>query len=350
MAGIDQTFLNAYISKGTDEEQKKYNRKAGLIDFALFNTPFQTFMDEELKSKIAGANNRAIDISVLVNDNPDVARALSYSFDANLSESAKVRVTIVDAWTGFNVSPDIHANNTIDAVKYKADRLAKADKALAKVVAGDIYASLNAKRTQVLDDSGAPSGDYDFDATNDALKITLSAQEDNPFFNDVATIAEANELDGDFNIVATSGIKFATAYKQLYGSGNSKNLMADGMPAIFTDNTNSIVRGANSRSTGFMVQNGAISLVPSIPVSFAEAYTIGAYAQFGVGSEALPISGMKPLLYIEEDKANNSALGGAAMGKVIKYGVGLRYAIVTQYIDDQATDVNNIIKLEMLNS
>ena len=76
----------------------------------------------------------------------------------------------------------------------------------------------------------------------------------------------------------------------------------------------------------------------------------GDVAQWGLGSELLPYTAMRPLLYSEKVKADGEFLNGNKMSYKIRHGVGVQFAITVNYNQDLTTKVNDILRVEMLNS
>ncbi|NIT61883.1 MAG: hypothetical protein GWN00_38495 [Aliifodinibius sp.] len=310
-------------------------------------------MVEELKQRIMNANGRPIDISVIKDSEFDVQTNLSFAFDANLSTSAKQRVVIITAFTGFYDYPIAqYAKNAIARDVDFQSKYRRADLALAKSVASSIESVLYTRRTQVLDDTTAISG-ISFDGTNDNLDISLAAQKNDPIFSDMVTLFNDNNIAGmeeDFNIVGDFGLRSVEAYRNQYGSNNSVDLQQNPMLG-FLDSSGSITRTGGTRSAGYIMKNGAISLIDSVPLEFAQGITIGGdVSVWDYGDMELPYSGMRPLLYKKKMEADGTPFGGSAMSYVEKYGIGLQFALVYRYNDDLATKVNDIARFEMLDS
>lgn len=348
---LDQTALNAYISSEVDDENKKYDLSNGMIRGAKYNTGLQSQMTENLKSRIRNANGRPIDISVLKKRDFEVQTSLSFAFDANLSESAKMRVAILTSFVGMYSYPIAqHAANAITSEVDFQSRYRSADIALAKAMSENIESVLNLRRTQVLDTTAAISG-MTFDGTNHNIDITYDAQTSAPIFSDMATVMMDNGIGfmpNDFNYIGDAGITSIEAYRRQFNENNSMNLSQMPMQ-YFVDTSGSITRPAGSTSSGYLLKNGAISLIDSVPLEFAQGITIGGdVSVWDIGDMELPYSGMRPLLYRKRMEADGSVFGGSKMSYVEKYGIGLQYAIVYNYNTDLSANVNDIVRVEML--
>lgn len=348
MAYILETELNAYQTLRAQTEMK--TPKHGVIPFVLEQTPLVQ-VDMDTVEKIKNANGRSVDISAIKESTPTVASAFSYTIPALYGETDKTTVTIYNLWTGFHFNALDFANNAIAAEQFKLARIQECDKALSKEAAEILLSVLDTRRTQVLTDTGAPTG-VAFDGTADALEIAL-AQQSNPFFDYINTILAQNDIDGDAMAVASHSIGHILANHRLYGANNDKNLLGQSFPSIKGEA--SLTPTAGSNATAYVVKAGAIGLFPSYPIEFASGGA-GAPAdvKFGVGSVALPMSGLKPLLYEEVQKFDGTALGTArptaAMTYKTIYGIGLSFGVVTSYNSDLANRVNDIVKVELLSA
>lgn len=343
MAYILETALNAYQSQKLQTELKKPTY--GIIPFVKEGTG-RGQIDDMTRQMIATANGRSVDISALKETTPSVATSFSYTIDANLGETAKTTVTIYNFWTGFHFNPYDFSNNAAAAEEYKMRKIEECDKALGGAVATQLRTIVNARRTQVLVATGAPSG-FAFNTTSDSVTIA-NALKEKPFFDYINTILSQNEIDGEFVGVATPSLGYIIANHRLYGAANDKNLMGQAFPQIYMDTKMSVT--AASDATMFMAKKGAIELVPSYPIEFLQNLVPVADTNFSVGSVELPMLGMKPLLYEERVKYDGSALTSrptAAMTKLIKYGIGVSFGVVYSYNSDLTAKVNDIVKVEL---
>lgn len=351
MANLDLTELNTYISSETDDENKKYGYQSGLIQNAMYNTRYQEYMTEQIKNKVKNANGQQIDISALVDSEFTVQTALSFVFDANISTSAKTTLAVVTAWTGFYEYPGQYGSNSISRETDMASKYRKADKALGKYINEALYTRLNSRRTQVFSDSISNAGES-YDGTGDNLDIALAAWQGYPVFESIVAMFNDNGIEGgaeDFNIVGNSGLVNINAYRNQFGQANDKNLQALNMQS-FIDSSGKIVNPSGTQATSFVMKNGAIALTDVVPLEFAGNFTVGNFAEFGVGDMELPHTGMRPLVYREEALADATAYNGSPMSKVIKHGIGHQFVISTNYCADLTSKVNDILRVEFLNS
>lgn len=350
MAYLDTTLLTEYITNEVDDETKKNGIKSGLIDFAKYNTDYQDFMTEDLVEQIKTANGRTVSVSALNHADFVVSNALSFTFNANFSVSAKTTIAVVDFWTGFHHSMASYVRNAIGYEKDLKAKYLRADKALAKAISTSIAGVLNTRRTQVLVDTIANTGES-FDGVNFNLDVTLAAQKANPVFSDIVTLFNDNGIDGgegDFSFVADSGLNTIEAYRNQYGLYNNVNLSPNPMRS-FVDTTGALVRPTGTKSLGYAVRNGAISIVPSVPAEFLEGISIGGdVSKWGYGEMDLPYTKMRPLLYVKKEEFNGSAHNGSTMSMIEKHGIGVRCAIVYTYNSDLTTKANDILRVEML--
>ena len=348
---LDLTELNAYISSEVDDENKKYNYQSGIIQSAKYNTQFQEYMTAQIKDKVKNSNGQQIDISALVDSEFSVQTALSFVFDANISASAKTTLAVVTAWTGFNEYPGQYGSNAISREVDMASKYRKASKALGKSITESLYTRLNSRRTQVFSDAISNSGES-FDATGDNYDITLAGWTSNPVFESLVAQFNDNGIDGgmeDFNMVGNSGLININAYRNQYGQNNDKNLQGNPMQS-FIDSSGKIVNASGTQATSFMMKNGAVAITDVVPLEFVNNFTIGQFAEFGVGDMELPHTGMRPLVYREEAKADATFVNGSPMSKVIRHGIGHQFVISTNYNADLTTKVNDILRVEFLNS
>lgn len=350
MALLDLTALNAYITSEVDDENKKYSFANGLIDCAKFNTQSQEFMTADVQERIKNSNGRQIDISALVDSEFTVATSLSLTLSANRSTSAKTTVSVLTAFTSFYDDYGIYANNAIAREQDYMSKFRKADKALANAIGGSVYTALNTRKTQVFDTSSVVGG-ISFDGTNFNADVTLDAQKTMPIYEELIGVFNDNGIDGglgEFNIVGDQGFTTLDAFRGQFGANNQVELQQTPFTS-FRDTSGSITRLADDRGSGFLMRNGAVSLVPSVPIEFANGVTIGGdVSVWDYGDMELPYTKMRPLLFSRKAENDASTIGGSAMSMVQQIGVGVQYAIVTSYNSDLTTKVNDIVRVNLL--
>ena len=344
MAYLLDTELAAIQTSTVETEIRK--KSHGVIPFAFDQTPSMPALTPEVKKAIENANGRYVDISALQEMTPNVTTSFSYDITPNLSTSDKTRVTVYTFMSSFQYNPYTFLNNTIDGEAYKINKLKEIDKALSSSISNTLLSVLDARKTQVLDITGAPSGVL-FNASD---YVTMSAAiQAKPFFDYLETIAMQNDLDGSYSAVGTHSLRHILADIKQYGSSNDKNLLAQSFPSTYFESNLAVT--ASSNATAYFVKDGAIGIQPTYPAIFKNNENRIPGIEFSIGGLPLPQTGMLPLIMKQTQAFDETALSShsaAGMSMVENYKVGVSFAVVSTYNSDITTRVNDVIKLELL--
>lgn len=346
MAYLLQTELAAIQTSTTETELRK--KTHGVIPFAFDQTPSMPALTSEVKAAIEMANGRYVDISALKEMTPDITRSFTYDITPNLSESDKTRVTVYTVMSSFQYNPYTFLNNAAGAEEYKINKLKEIDKAIASDVSTTLLSILDARKTQVLDVTGAPTGVL-FNAS-DYVTMTEAVQA-KPFFDYLETIMMQNNLNGEYSAVGTHSLRHILADIKQYGSSNDKNLLAQSFPTTYFESNLAVT--ASSNATAYMVKDGAIGIQQTYPAIFVANESRIPGIEFSIGAQPLPQTGMKPLIMKQTQAYDETALSShqaAGMSLVENYKVGVSFAVVSTYNSDITTRVNDVVKLELLDS
>lgn len=344
MSYLLDTALLAYQSKEAQTELKK--PKHGVIPFVL-NQSKDVQISPDTIQKIKTANGQSIDISAIKEMTPAVTNSFSYDLEANRSETAKTRITIYTYWTSFYFNKYDFANQAITPDQYFMNKVIECDKSLSSAVSTDLISNLDTRKSQVMDDTGLPSG-VTFNTSADAVKITKAAQA-KPFFTYLNTLLDQNNLDGARSLVSTQTLGYAIADHSIYGKYNEKDLMGQLIPSYYGESN--LAATTDSDATAYMVRNGAIGLFPTIPAEFAAGDNSVPGVKFSVGGLALPMTGLKPLvLEIDATYQGNGLTSRPTDNMTVtkKIGVGVSFGVVNSYNSDLASNVNDVVKVELL--
>lgn len=343
MAYLLDTELSAIQTSTTDTELR--TKTHGAIPFVQNQTGSVTALTQEVKTAIENANGQYVDISALQEMTPNVTTSFSYDITPNLSTSDKTRVTVYTFFSSFQYNPYTFVNNAIAGSEYKQNKLKEIDKALASSVANTMLTVLDARKSQVLDVTGAPAGIL-FNAGD---YITVNAAEQaKPFFDKLETIMMQNDLDGTYSAVATHSLRHILADIKQYGSSNDKNLLAQSFPDTYFESNLAVT--ANSNATAYLVKDGAMGVQQTYPAIFKANENRIPGIEFSIGGFPLPQTGMQPLIMKQVAAYDESALSGhqaAGMSLVENYKVGVSFAVVSTYNSDIATRVNDVVKVEL---
>ncbi|MFW6370549.1 MAG: hypothetical protein ACOC10_05010 [Bacteroidota bacterium] len=132
-----------------------------------------------------------------------------------------------------------------------------------------------------------------------------------------------------------------------YGSTNEKNLQWQGMPDIFKSNRVSIT--ADKRWTGYLLEPGAVGLLPNFKPEFRERVTVGE-AKWDISDGEMPQLGHQVMLYENREKIDATGIGSygshAIMSYKEEYGFVFRFALLKRYNSDSADRVGYILKVD----
>ena len=348
MSYIDSTALVKYQNKVLQNEIDIPEH--GALKFLEDQTPQYRWLDDELKQKIMKANGRSISQIAQNELSPTVTTSFSFDIPLSLGTTAEQAITIYQFWTGFTYYPHDFSNNAARMEDYVANKYEECDKVLAASKASQILTVLNARKTQALDVTGAPTGIL-FNAS-DYITIA-SALQDDPFFSYLSAIMKQNSQIGTYSMLSSISLEHTLANHKLYGKANEKNLLSQNFPKFYVEDEQDVTSGSNF--TGYFVKNGCIAEAESIPSEFTSGENIGNVSRWGVGDMKLPISRQRPLIFEKEVEADTRNLTSSdrptsAMTKGIKVGVGISFALLYNYNSAIATRVNDIAKVEGLST
>jgi len=343
MAYLLDTELNALQTRTVQTELK--NKKHGALKFVSDQTVKNPSITQEVKTAVENANGRYVDISALKEVATNVTTTFSYDITPNLSTSEKTRVTVYTFMTSFQYNPYTFVNNAIGESEYLINKLDECDKALANAVSAQEIAILEARKTQILDVTGAPTG-IDF---NDSDYVTITAaQQTNPFFDYLSTIMLQNNLDGEYSALGSISLGHVIANHRLYGANNDKNLMGQAFPMVYGDVNLAPTSGSNA--TMYLVKDGAIGIIPTYPAIFKAGENRIPGIEFSIGASPLVRTGLQPLIMKQTAAYDESALSGhqaAGMSLVQNYKIGVSFALVYSYNSAIASTVNDVVKVEL---
>lgn len=343
MSYIDQTLINDYQHRVVENELRV--PRYGLIDLIKAQTPQMPFVNSELQNAILNyASGNSLKVPALKEDTIVTSTSESFTIPANLSESAMTTLSLTTIFAGFAIYPETFANNIVSKDEYFLNKMNEVDKAMAKKLEEYINTHLATYKTATWAGADAVTG-HSFNSTSDALEISLAAQND-VMFADIVAQAARNDWSEDMlaMVMNPSGQHVLNQYMK-YGSTNEKNLQWQGMPDIYKSNRVSITSA--KRWTGYLLEPGAIGLLPNIKPAFQQRATVGE-AKWDVSDGAMPQLGHRVMLYENKEKVDATGIGSygdhAIMSWKEEYGFIFRFALLKRYHTDGT--VGYILKVD----
>lgn len=346
MGYLDETHLAKYQDSQVQTEVKI--GEFGLIDQAQALSAQAKWLSSMARNTLNTIFDRDWEIPAIKDDTITILSEESFDIPVNQSTSEMLSATKITMFTGFRWNPSTFLNNVVGEEEYKADKYEKIFKAFALQKEAYIQTKFEALKTQKLAISGG-SG-FTFDEGTDTLKITQAGQGDTMAL-DLKSILSENNLGENYSLSAGYGLQRVMNKITKYGAGNEKNLQVLGLPNIHY--SNQITRAAGDDWTGFAAMPGAIAMVENHLPDFILNRNIKG-KQFGITSRPVPYLNERIMMFQNEDTADVSGTGSFASELKMSYykeeGFISKFFVIGQYNSDIANRVNNIIKINGLNS
>ncbi len=344
MAYLDQTLENNYQSRVAEKEIRIPNY--GLIDAAKVQTPQVPFLSNEVRTQIETRSGTSVIIPAFTEDVITTSTSESFTIPANLSTSGTTTLTLTTIFAGFAIYPETFDNQIIGEEEYRSNKIQEVDKAMAAQLESYIDTHLGTYKTAVW--SGTLPG---FSFASNALDVSLDQQNDVMFAN-LGTLAEINDWNiGTGIMVSEPEIGFVMSQLLKYGANNEKNLLYQSIPSVYT--SNNVTKQSGKRWTGYLMEPGAIGIVPNFKRPFREQLTIGE-AMWDISDGEMPQLGHRVMLYQNREKVSAVGIGSysshAIMSWKEEYGYVFRFCLLKRYNSDSTTKVGSILKINGLNT
>ena len=332
----------------------QYVTQNGLIPFAQAETEDarRKWLTKKIEDNIAKARNQTVYIPAIKPGDITVSTTPSFDIPANASDTEKKSVTIYTIFSGLAYNPYDFVDNAVGEREYIINKTFEIEEAMANYKSDILDTFMNTNKTQVLAGTanlGLTTGDFEFDASTDVLKIKLAAQKDVMFAN-LRTLFQMNKRNPDLRYVSTPELQTVLHEMMKYGAANDKNLQSQGMiPEIFYDHniTNSV------RFTGYVTSKGSLAMVDNFLAEYQNGEITGDGWNFGISDMAFPKLGSAPMILTRRVSSDNSSFGNDASGNTsVKQEIGYihRFGLISSYNDDLTTKVADKVKLTGLNS
>lgn len=354
------SFLNATLLNDLQSDQatnEKRFSQLGVIDAVKASTGSANYIPPSVKESLSSMSSlRNAEIPVIKDQQISVVTTPGFEYiPSNLPESDKYWFQPYDIFSGMRHYPSANANNMVDSEFQSREVLKNVLYAMGNKAEEILLASLDARKTQVLNHTeqvSATTGDYAFDTTPDILKVKKAAQEETMFYSIEALMA-ANELPGNYRIVTNrAGLARQKAEALKYGAGNEKNINALGFFGADRMHESGNIT-SSVKFDGYMLRDGAIGVIENFPADFRQGTEING-KKWSVSDMELPFLKMRANIYTDKQatKATSLITSGEDSNLIMTHfeemAIWSRFYIVYRYNSDLSTRANDIVKVQGL--
>tara|TARA_R110000744_G_scaffold229881_2_gene347995 strand:- start:1537 stop:2610 length:1074 start_codon:yes stop_codon:yes gene_type:complete len=355
MSFLNGTLLNDLQSDQATNE-KRFS-ELGVVNAVLASTPSANYIPPSIKESLSSMSSlRNAEIPVIKDQTVTVVTTPGFEYiPSNLPESDKYFFQPYDVFSGMRHYPSANANNMVDAEFQSREVLKNVLYEMGNTVEGILLTNLDARKTQVLNETEQVSGatnDYQFDGATDVLKIKKAAQEETMFYS-LEALMDANEVGGDYRVVTNRAGLVRQKMEQLkFGAGNDKNLDALGFFGADRIHQSGNLTSA-AKFDGYFLRDGSIGAVENFPADF-RAGTEFAGKKWSVSDMALPFVGMRANIFTDKNATDATSLitsgtdSNLIMTHFEEMAIWVRFYVVYRYNSSIGTRVNDIVKIQGL--
>lgn len=344
MTYIIDTLLAKYQDKVFQKEIRIPNY--GLIKTFKEQTPQLPYLTPALADHIKKLESRTTELPAFKEQTIITSSSESYIIPSNLSESAVQSISLVTIFAGFRQYPELFVNNLASKEADFMKRLEEVSKAMALRLEQYQDSHLDTNKSQVW--NGTTQAGYTFNAGTDTLEVTLAQQKDR-MWDFIKTMAAQNNWSEDMlTMAATYGVNYTLSEYAKYKTFNEKDLITQDIPEI--NNSNRVSLTSGKRWTGYLLEPGAVGLLPNYTLPFRESKNIKG-SQFGISSMELPGLGYQVGTYVNEEKVDASGIASginsdAKMSWYEEYGFIFKFALLNRYNSDPTSRVSHVLKID----
>lgn len=299
----------------------------------------------ELEEKAVASIGRTLEVPVIDYDGT-ISIGNTRSVTIADSENTSRMVTMVFAtysW-GFTIVPAAYMNNEISI---QADFERKFNKYLykfAETLDSAAVASLDANKTQVLNDD---LGQYAF-ASNKVSALYAKREE---IIGDINPMQSANDFYNPLHIVGNTGVESLVRKLAEKGIYNSENKLIQYADKTFHF-SNRVANAADRYATAFAVPSGTIGMLKRFERDAVLKTKSGTSHEWDISN--LPMLNMPVGTYYYESVGNYSGIAGAGTADLTRtkkehYGFAVDVAFVVAENSDVANRPSAILKLDVKN-
>jgi hypothetical protein len=355
---LDATMLNNYQDTNTISESRY--AELGAVDLVKNSTEKADWISPGVIQEISQMSSlRNVEIPAIIDQEVKVTATPGFDIPANLSSSTKISGMVYDIFSGFRHFPAHYANNLVNEQFDLDHKFKKISYGMGKALEAILLSRFEAKKTQVLPLGTAQVSDgsktFSFNTTTDTLEISKEAQKEFMFSN-LARIAEANEIGGDYEILTSrAGLVGARNEWAKYGNSNEKNLRALGFPTEDQLHETGLLAPGSNNFTGYYVRNGAIAMYENYPADFRMGTKVGE-KEWSISDIEIPFARMRANVFVNREATDATALVSAGrdtnliMTAFQEMALWIRVYVFEEFNSDLSTRVNPIIKITGLAS
>ena len=356
MANLDATDWNDIQS--TDATNEKRFSQLGIIDAVKDSTPFVDYVSPAAREQLRIASGlRSVQIPVIKDQTVVVNTTPGFTFiPNNLPESDQYTFTAVDVFSGFRHFPAQFQNNTLESNFVKEQVMKNIAFAMGNTIETLLTTQLEARKTQLLNFTTQVSqgdGTFVFNAGTDTLEINKAAQKETMFVN-LEELMSANELPGNYRWVTNrAGLAVQKTEMAKFGSDNTKNLQALGLPTADRLYESGNVSAGSDIFNGFMLRDGAMGVYENFPFDFVNGTEING-KKWSISDMEIPFTRMRANIFVNNDATDATSLVSAGtdtnliMTAFQEMAVWIRFYIVFRFNSDLTTRANDVVKIQGL--
>ena len=336
MAYLAATVLDAYRAQYSAQQMDKYEHRAsryGCLDAYITDTPNLVNAVELEKAK--QAKDHSVTIPVINKKTFTTATTRTCTGATNSNVSAYVTPTWATKMVGFHMVPSQYGNNV---VKYQDDFNKKIlDMQLHLLAELDTlaYTDLNTDKSVVNNADGNP-----YTVASDTMGVPYADREQ--FFNELEQIMAANDLYGNFNVVASPRANALIRHLANQSSANAENFAYQFMGYNF-HYSNRCTVAAGDMATVFAMPEGSLGFLTWIDPDARMGLSGGGKEWSTI---FLPLLGIEVGLLYQATCGDNSteAGNGYEASMIENFNFSFDYSFIGAYNSATATYPGTIFK------
>ena len=342
--------IRSNYERNLDKYEDRLSEYGALVTFQNDTVDPESIVRGDVLEKASQSIGNTLQIPVIDGGDITISNVRSCVIPDFENTSGLVTVTFATYTAGFSMVPGQYDNNDIG---YQADlerKILKLGKSYAQVLDTASITKLDADKTAIMNSSLVGAGTIYGALVGDAIQVSAALTPD--FYNDLSTIMNEDDFEGNYNVIGSQGVRRIVNKFSNQGTSNDVNREFQFGPYSYAY-SNRVTVAASANAAQYVMPKGSLAtLVRNTPDAMA-GRVVNEGEFFDIFE--MPYANIPVGLHYKKACADNSGVAGGSQdylaGSVKEsWGFDVDVAFITAYNSDPATLAGAIHKADFLNA